>query len=96
MQRHLLIVDDEPVIIQILRAVFEDEDHRLSCVSTGTDALRVIEEQGCDLLLTDKNLPDMSGLELLRAAKAKDPLSEVIIVTGYASLDTAINKGRSP
>lgn len=91
MQRHLLIVDDEPVIIQILRAVFEDEDHRLSCVATGTDALRVIEEQGCDLLLTDKNLPDMSGLELLRAVKAKDPLSEVIIVTGYASLDTAIS-----
>jgi len=90
-QRHLLIVDDEPVIIQILRAVFEDEDHRLSCVATGTDALRVIEEQGCDLLLTDKNLPDMSGLELLRAVKAKDPLSEVIIVTGYASLDTAIS-----
>jgi len=90
-QRHLLIVDDEPVIIQILRAVFEDEDLRLSCVTNGTDAMRVIDEQGCDLLLTDKNLPDMSGLELLRAVKDKDPLSEVIIVTGYASLDTAIS-----
>jgi CheY-like chemotaxis protein len=54
--RHLLIVDDEPVILQILRAVFDDEPHRLTCVSTGREALAIIEEQGCDVLLTDKNL----------------------------------------
>ena len=88
---HLLIVDDEPVILQILRAVFEHEQYRLSCVGTGADALRVIAEQGCDVVITDKNLPDMSGLDVLRAAKEADPLVEVIIVTGYASLDTAIS-----
>ena len=88
---HLLIVDDEPVILQILRAVFEHEQYRLSCVGTGADALRVLAEQGCDVVITDKNLPDMSGLDVLRAAKEADPLVEVIIVTGYASLDTAIS-----
>ncbi len=87
---HLLIVDDEPVILQILKAVFDDERYRLSCVATGSDALAVLEEQGCDVVITDKNLPDMSGLDVLRAAKKQDPTIEVIIVTGYASLDTAI------
>jgi len=88
--KHLLIVDDEPVILQILKAVFEDEPLRLSCVGTGADAQRIIEDQGCDLLITDKNLPDINGLELLRLAKETNPFSEVIIITGYASLETAL------
>ena len=88
--KHLLIVDDEPVILQILRAVFEDEPYRLTAVGTGADARRGIEEQGCDLLITDKNLPDLSGLELLRLAKERNPYTEVIVITGYASLETAV------
>jgi signal transduction histidine kinase len=88
--KHLLIVDDEPVILQILKAVFEDEPYRLSCVGTGHDAKRIIEEQGCDLLITDKNLPDINGLELLQLTKEVNPFAEVIIITGYASLETAI------
>jgi C4-dicarboxylate-specific signal transduction histidine kinase len=87
---HLVIVDDEPVILQILRNVFEDEPYRLTCVNNGTDAVRVMEQQGCDLLLTDKNLPDVNGMELLRIAKSLDPNTEVIIITGYASLETAL------
>ncbi|MEC7948383.1 MAG: ATP-binding protein [Myxococcota bacterium] len=88
--RHLLIVDDEPVILQILRAVFDGEPYRLTCVATGREALAILEEQGCDVLLTDKNLPDLSGMDLLRAARERLPDCEVIIVTGYASIDTAI------
>lgn len=87
---HLLIVDDEPVILQILQAVFEDEPYRLTAVGTGNEARQVIETQGCDVLITDKNLPDVSGMELLRLAKNAQPLCEVILITGYASLDTAI------
>jgi len=89
-RKHLLIVDDEPVILQILKAVFEDEPVRLTCVGTGNDAKRVLEEQGCDLLITDKNLPDINGLELLKLAKQLNRFTEVIIITGYASLETAL------
>ena len=88
--KHLLIVDDEPVILQILKAVFEDEPYRLTTAGSGNEALKVIEGEGCDLLITDKNLPDVSGLDLLRIAKEKNPFVEVIIVTGYASLETAL------
>lgn len=89
-RKHLLIVDDEPVILQILKAVFEEEPYRLTLLSSGRDALRVIAEDDVDLLLTDKNLPDVGGMDLLRAAKQKDVLTEVVIITGYGSLETAL------
>ncbi len=90
-RKHLLIVDDEPVILQILKAVFDDEPVRVTCVGSGKDAQRVLEEQQCDLLITDKNLPDVNGLELLQHAKRINPFTEVIIITGYASLETALS-----
>ncbi len=90
-RKHLLVVDDEPVILQILKAVFEAEPYRLTLLSSGAEALRVIAEDHVDLLLTDKNLPDVGGLELLRAAKQKDALTEVVIITGYGSLETALS-----
>jgi signal transduction histidine kinase len=87
---HLVIVDDEPVILQILKAVFEDEPYRLTLASSGHEALEVMRRDGVDLLLTDKNLPDVNGLELLKAAKQVNTDAEVIIITGYASLETAL------
>ena len=87
---HVLIVDDEPVILQILSAVFEDEPFRVTTASNGADALVLLAEQTIDVLLTDKNLPDHNGMDLLAAAKQRDPLTEVILLTGYASLETAL------
>jgi DNA-binding response OmpR family regulator len=53
--KHLLIVDDEPVILQILKAVFEDEPYRLDDRGLRrNEALKVIEGEGCDLLITDR------------------------------------------
>ncbi len=90
-RKHLLLVDDEPVILQVLKAVFDGEPYRLTSVANGKDALAVIATGNVDLVITDKNLPDVSGIEILRAAKAKEPLIEVIILTGYGSLDTALS-----
>ncbi len=88
--RHLIIVDDEPVILQILSAVFEDSPWRVTTCESGTEAMQVMDAEGVDILLTDKNLPDINGLELLKAARAINELAEVIIITGYASLETAL------
>ncbi|MCB9759174.1 MAG: hybrid sensor histidine kinase/response regulator [Alphaproteobacteria bacterium] len=89
-RKHLVVVDDEPVILQILTAVFDDGPWRVSTCSTGNEALRLMRTEGVDILLTDKNLPDVNGLELLRFAKEVNDLAEVIIITGYASLETAL------
>ena len=89
--RRLVIVDDEPIILQILEAVFEEGPWDLKACSSGKQAREVMEQYGVDILLTDKNLPDINGLELLADAKRFNPLAEVIIITGYASLETALS-----
>ncbi len=89
-RKHLVIVDDEPVILQILSAVFEDSPWRVSTCAGGREALRLMRSEGVDLLITDKNLPDVSGLELLQAARELNDLAEIIVITGYGSLETAI------
>ena len=88
--RRLVIVDDEPVILQILGVVFEEGNWLVSSCASGTEALEVMKNQGVDILLTDKNLPDVSGLELLRVAKELNDLAEVIVITAYANLETAL------
>ncbi|MEZ4240858.1 MAG: ATP-binding protein [Myxococcota bacterium] len=86
----LIIVDDEPVVLNVLAAVFQDESgiEVVPCAdgATAIEAMR----QGVDVLLTDKNLPDVNGLELAKRARELQEDAEVIILTGYASLDTAL------
>jgi C4-dicarboxylate-specific signal transduction histidine kinase len=86
---HLVIVDDEPAILDLLVSLF-DEGFRVEAFARGADALAHMEREGVDVLLTDKNLPDVGGLDLLDAAKRLQPDAEVLLITGYASLDTAV------
>ena len=86
----LIIVDDEPVILNLLRSVFDGEAYSVLAFPDGRSALEAMESGGVDVLLTDKNLPDIGGLELLRHAKRIQADAEGIIITGYASLDTVL------
>ena len=85
----LIIVDDEPVILNLLGSIFRDEDYEVVGCPDGASALEAFAV-GVDVLLTDKNLPDIGGLELLQHARRFQPDCEVIIITGYASLDTVL------
>ncbi len=85
----LVIVDDEPVILQLLTTIFADDRFELVACPDGRSAREAIAA-GVDVLLTDKNLPDVGGLELVREARDLWPDAEAIILTGYASLDTAL------
>ncbi|MGC6491207.1 MAG: response regulator [Myxococcota bacterium] len=89
--KRVVIVDDEPVILELLSTLFEDDDgYELVTCTNGREGLAVMEAGQVDVLLTDKNLPDIGGLDLLAHAKAIRPDCEVILITGYASLDTAL------
>ena len=90
LKQKLIVVDDEPVILELLRTVFADAGYELTACENGNAAIRAMETQGVDVLLTDKNLPDVGGLELVRRAKEIQPDCEALILTGYASLDTAL------
>ena len=86
----ILIVDDEPVVLDVLRRLLE-EDGREIALAGGLDAAVEVARQGpLDVALVDKNLQGASGLDLSRRLKAMQPELEVILITGYASLETAI------
>jgi C4-dicarboxylate-specific signal transduction histidine kinase len=84
----LIIVDDEPVILELMVSLFGDSHEVVAC-ATGQQALAAMA-LGVDVLLTDKNLPDIGGLDLLDHARRLQPDAEVLIITGFASLDTAL------
>ena len=86
----ILVVDDEPEILDSLRRTLRDESYRILTTTSAIDALRRIEEGGVDLLLTDQDMPEMSGLELVRRVRRAFPDVVRMLLTGHASLDSAI------
>ncbi|MBC7357763.1 MAG: response regulator [Desulfacinum sp.] len=86
----ILIVDDDDVYRDILRDAIEDEGTDLSLASTGEEALELIRAEPFDILITDLNMPGMDGLTLLRQARRHLPNVLTIIITGYGSLESAV------
>jgi PAS domain S-box-containing protein len=87
----ILIVDDEPVILDVFRRFLEGDGRTLLLAGSAREALEVGDREAhLDVALVDKNLGDGSGLDVARALKEAKPDVEVILVTGYASLDSAI------
>lgn len=86
---NLLIVDDEPGIRQVLTLVFERDGHKVRTAENGRLALGVLHQEPADLILSDVRMPDMDGIELLRAAREALPDIAVIMMTAFATVDTA-------
>jgi two-component system, NtrC family, response regulator PilR len=86
----ILLVDDEPSIRQLLSYRLKREGFEVILAENGREAVKRIEAGGIDLLVSDIRMPDMSGVEVLRAAKAFDPDILGIIITAYASKETSV------
>jgi len=84
-------VDDEAVVRESLTEWFATEDYETRGVSTGRDALETVEKEQWDLALVDLKMPGMDGIELQRRLKQLDPELIVIIMTGFATIDTAVH-----
>lgn len=89
-KRRILVVDDEPVIRLFLQELFEDEGYEVATAQSIAEGLAALSESSFNLVVTDKNLPDGTGFEIVHAAKKQEPPCEAMIVTGYASLDSAV------
>jgi len=86
----ILVVDDDPSIGRLLAITLDAEGyHPIVCAQSG-EALAVSKKEEFCLAFIDINLPDMSGLELASKLKKDDPLREVVFITGYGSLDNAV------
>jgi signal transduction histidine kinase/DNA-binding response OmpR family regulator len=87
----VLVVDDEASVIELFRDFFASHDYELTVAMSGEEAVRMLREARPEIVLTDINLPGMSGLEVMREAKRVDPDVSVIVVTGHASASSAID-----
>jgi DNA-binding response OmpR family regulator len=87
----VLVVDDEEAVRGVLQMLLSRRGHQHQVVQTGEAAVDAISAQRFDLVITDKNLPGMSGLDVLREVKRRSPDTAVILMTGYASMDSAID-----
>ncbi len=92
----ILIIDDDPNLRKTLSDILRAKGYETLTAKDGTEGLSLIGQNKVDLALIDLRLPDISGLEVLSEVKAGYPFTEAIILTGNASLDSAIdatNKG---
>ncbi len=86
----ILVVDDEPSMRELLQIVLRREGYEVLLAENGRAALATLERQPVDVLISDIKMPDMSGVEVLREAKRLDADLVGIMVTAYASTDTAV------
>ncbi len=94
--REVLVVDDEPDVRELLVEFLRSLDLKVASASDGRAAITAIEREPDRywLILSDIMIPGADGLDVLSAAKAVNPALHVVIITGYASLDTAVKAVR--
>jgi len=87
----ILVTDDDLNTLKTLSANLEDMGYRVATATKGQEALELIRKRGFNIIIADIKLPDISGLEILETAKELNPETAVIMITGHASLETAVN-----
>lgn len=86
----ILLAEDDPTLGAALAGFLRHRGHRVTWARHGGEALTVLQEKDFSLVITDLIMPVADGLEVLRAARRREPPPLVVIMTGYASIDSAI------
>ena len=94
-ERTILIIEDDALIREQLKDVLVDAGYNISAVSSGEDGVSAIREEAFDIVLTDLQLPGISGLDVLRSVRDISPYSACIILTGHSSIETAVEAMRA-
>ncbi|MEK6652592.1 MAG: sigma-54 dependent transcriptional regulator [Nitrospirota bacterium] len=87
----ILVIDDEDIVRISCQRALEPEGYDVTAVKSGAAGLRLLENEAFDLVLTDLKMPDMDGIEVLRRVREGWPDTEVILITGYGTVATAVN-----
>lgn len=95
MKRRILVVDDDPSDLDVIAESLERVGHEVVRAESGGKALKLIESENFNLIITDLKLPDMDGMEILRRAKNEIPHVQVIVLTGYGTIEGAVEAMRS-
>ena len=87
----ILVVDDEAVVREGVRRILEGDRYSVESCASGRAALDLMQEKDFDMVITDLKMPGMGGLEVLKTIKILQPEIPVIIITGYSTVDTAVD-----
>ncbi|MEW6546043.1 MAG: sigma-54 dependent transcriptional regulator [Bacillota bacterium] len=90
MSSRILVVDDEPRVCQFLRTILEAEGWQVTIAPGGAEALEELRRSSFDLVITDLVMPGVDGMQVLEAARAEDPDAFVIVITGYSTVESAV------
>ena len=90
MEKKVLIVDDEERVVKSIAGVLEDEGFRIAKAQSGEEAIKVFQEEGPDVTLLDIWMPGMDGIEVLKRLKWIAPECQVIMISGHATISTAM------
>ncbi len=86
----ILIIDDEPGIRTVLTDILEDEHYSVYCAENGFEGFEILNEHAIDIVILDVWLPKMGGIDILKKIKEDYPETEVIIISGHATIDLAV------
>ncbi|MEP7272978.1 MAG: sigma-54 dependent transcriptional regulator [Acidobacteriota bacterium] len=86
----VLVIDDDPTMVDLTRYQLEEQGFDVITASSGTEGLKLAAEQNFDIALTDLQLPDVDGIEVVRKLRECAPGTEIIMITGYSSTTRAI------
>src|SRR2546430_1709387 len=86
----ILVVDDESAILRLLREALTQWGYQVTSASSAAEALQALRGDMFDAVITDIRMPDMNGLELLKEIKRHDESVEVVVMTGYPTIASAV------
>jgi DNA-binding NtrC family response regulator len=87
----LVVIDDEPIALKQLNRILSRRSYQVEVFEDPRQALKHIDRSPVDIVLTDLRMPQLSGLDVLKHVKARQPQTEVIVITGYASIEDAVS-----
>ncbi len=90
MSARILIVDDDPLVPRTLRILLRKHGHDVDAAENADEAFRQMESESYDLVISDINMPGMDGFDVLKRVKESWPGTEVILVTGYGTIENAV------
>jgi DNA-binding NtrC family response regulator len=86
----IMVIDDEPLMRMTIQDALLAEGYKVLSAETGGSGLTLLGENHADMVITDLRLPDMDGIQILREVKKIGPETQVILITGYGSIDSAV------
>jgi len=87
----ILVIDDEQIALKNLTHILKNEGYQITPKQNSTEALALIRDKGFDLILTDLKMEKVDGMDILKFSRENHPGTEVIMITGYATVDSAID-----